>query len=216
MPGSPDTDENGHGTHCAGTVGGKSYGVAKAARLVGVKVLDRNGSGSNSAVIQGIQWVTQNAPRNSVISMSLGGGYSRATNSAVKSAVDAGITVVVAAGNDGEDAKNYSPASEADAVTVGATDSVCSLAPVRLFASFPRWRRGVEVFGVYSSLTLTQKNDNRASFSNYGPVLDIFAPGVNILSAWIGGANSSKSISGTSMGMSSQPKSLNSSPLIIL
>ncbi|KAA8574697.1 hypothetical protein EYC84_003947 [Monilinia fructicola] len=146
VPGSPDTDENGHGTHCAGTVGGKSYGVAKAARLVGVKVLDRNGSGSNSAVIQGIQWVTQNAPRNS-------------------SAVDAGITVVVAAGNDGEDAKNYSPASEADAVTVGATDS----------------------------------NDSRASFSNYGPVLDIFAPGVNVLSAWIGGANSSKSISGTSM-----------------
>ncbi|KAB8304118.1 hypothetical protein EYC80_003538 [Monilinia laxa] len=165
VPGSPDTDENGHGTHCAGTVGGKTYGVAKAARLVGVKVLDRDGSGSNSGIIEGIQWVTRNAPRNSVISMSLGGGYSRATNSAVKSAVDAGITVVVAAGNDNSDARNHSPASEPDAVTAGATDS----------------------------------NDNRASFSNYGPVLDIFAPGVNVLSAWIGGANSSKSISGTSM-----------------
>lgn len=95
-----NTDENGHGTHCAGTIGGSTYGVAKAAKIVGVKVLDASGSGTNSGVISGIQWVATNGGAKSVLSMSLGGSLSTALNSAVTSTVAAGVTVVVAAGND--------------------------------------------------------------------------------------------------------------------
>lgn len=162
-----NTDGNGHGTHCAGTIAGSTYGVAKLAKVVAVKVLGANGSGSNSGVISGIQWVANNAPARSVLSMSLGGGYSSATNSAVRSAYSAGVTVVVAAGNDNANAANYSPASETTAITVGAIDS----------------------------------SDRRASFSNFGSVVDIFAPGVNILSSWIGSSTATNTISGTSMGM---------------
>lgn len=99
--------------------------------------------------------------------MSLGGSYSAALNSAVKSTVGKGVTVVVAAGNDNDDASNYSPASEATAITVGAIDA----------------------------------DDNRASFSNYGSLVDVFGPGVNILSSWIGSTTATNTISGTSMGM---------------
>jgi oryzin len=137
------------------------------ARVVAVKVLGADGSGSNSGVISGIQWVANNAPARSVLSMSLGGSYSSATNSAVRGAYNAGVTVVVAAGNENQNAANVSPASEASAITVGAIDI----------------------------------NDNRASFSNYGSVLDVFAPGVNVLSSWIGSTTATRSISGTSMGM---------------
>ncbi|KFZ24767.1 hypothetical protein V502_00755 [Pseudogymnoascus sp. VKM F-4520 (FW-2644)] len=151
IPGSADTDENGHGTHCAGTIGGSTYGVSNQTALVAVKVLDSAGSGSNSGVIAGIQWVANDAAskgneRDSVLSMSLGGEYSAALNSAVSSIVGAGVTVVVAAGNDDADAANYSPASAPDAITVGATN----------------------------------KNDARAAFSNWGLALDVFAPGVDI------------------------------------
>lgn len=97
--------------------------------------------------------------------MSLGGSYSAAVNSAVASTIAAGVTVVVAAGNDDADASNYSPASAPNAITVGATDI----------------------------------SDNRASFSNYGAVLDVFAPGVDVKSAWIGSKSASNTISGTSM-----------------
>ncbi|RDL33329.1 Subtilisin-like protein [Venustampulla echinocandica] len=165
ISGSPNTDEYGHGTHCAGTAAGTTYGVAKNAKLVAVKVLDKNGSGSFSGVISGIQWVGNNAAPNSVLTMSLGGGQSSAVNSAVASTVRAGVTVVVAAGNSNADASGYSPASEPTAITVGATDS----------------------------------SDTRASFSNWGSLLDIFAPGVNILSSWIGGRTATNTISGTSM-----------------
>lgn len=167
ISGSANTDENGHGTHCSGTIAGSTYGVAKSAKIVGVKVLDKNGSGSNSGVISGIQWVGNNAatPSKSVLSMSLGGSYSSAVNSAVKAVVSKGITVVVAAGNSDDDASNYSPSSEPTAITVGAIDS----------------------------------NDVRASFSNYGSLVDIFAPGVNVLSSWIGSTTATNTISGTSM-----------------
>ena len=86
-------------------------------------MLDKNGSGSNSGVISGIQWVGNNTKAKSVLSMSLGGSYSSAVNSAVKSTVNKGVTVVVAAGNDNDDAGNYSPASEPTAITVGAIDA---------------------------------------------------------------------------------------------
>jgi oryzin len=95
-----NTDENGHGTHCSGTIAGSTYGVAKAAKIVGVKVLDASGSGSTSGVISGIQWVASNAVARSVLSMSLGGSLSTSLNSAVTNTVAAGVTVVVAAGNE--------------------------------------------------------------------------------------------------------------------
>lgn len=162
---SSNTDGNGHGTHCAGTIGGSTYGVAKAAKLVAVKVLDASGGGTTSGVISGIQWVGNNAAAKSVLSMSLGGASSSSLNAAVRNTIALGVTVVVAAGNNNANAANYSPASEPLAITVGAIDI----------------------------------NDNRASFSNYGSVVDIFAPGVNILSSWIGSTSATNTISGTSM-----------------
>lgn len=97
--------------------------------------------------------------------MSLGGGYSSSFNSAIASAIKSGVFVAVAAGNDNQNAANYSPASEASACTIGATDI----------------------------------NDKRASFSNYGSVVDVFAPGVDITSTWIGSTSAINTISGTSM-----------------
>ena len=163
-----NTDGNGHGTHCAGTVGSKTYGVAKKTQLYAVKVLDASGSGTNSGVIAGINFVandakTRSCPNGAVANMSLGGSKSTAVNSAAANAVAAGVFMAVAAGNDGRDAANFSPASEATAFTVGATDS----------------------------------SDRLASFSNYGSVVDILAPGVSILSTWLNGRTNT--ISGTSM-----------------
>ncbi|KAF2657879.1 subtilisin-like serine protease-like protein PR1A [Lophiostoma macrostomum CBS 122681] len=163
-----NTDGNGHGTHVAGTIGSKTYGVAKQTKLYAVKVLDSSGSGTNSGVISGINYAandqkTRSCPNGAVANMSLGGSKSSAVNSAVASAVSAGLFFAVAAGNDGANAANYSPASEPTAFTVGATDS----------------------------------SDKIASFSNYGAVVDVFAPGVSILSTWNNGGTNS--ISGTSM-----------------
>lgn len=109
--------------------------------------------------------VGTNHATKAVLSMSLGGSFSSAVNSAVKSTYNAGVTVVVAAGNDDADASGYSPASETTAITVGAIDI----------------------------------NDNRASFSNYGSLVDVFGPGVNVLSSWIGSNSATNTISGTSM-----------------
>ncbi|KAF2193523.1 subtilisin-like serine protease-like protein PR1A [Zopfia rhizophila CBS 207.26] len=163
-----NTDGNGHGTHVAGTIGSKTYGVAKKTKLYAVKVLDASGSGTNSGVIAGINFAandqkTRSCPNGSVANMSLGGGKSTAVNSAAANAVAAGLFLAVAAGNDASNANNYSPASEPTAFTVGATDS----------------------------------SDRIASFSNYGSVVDVFAPGVSILSTWNNGGTNS--ISGTSM-----------------
>ncbi|WPH01167.1 subtilisin-like protein [Acrodontium crateriforme] len=165
-----NADGNGHGTHVAGTTGSKTYGLAKKTNLIAVKVLNSNGQGSNSGVIAGIQYAVKDAKDKgrigkAVANMSLGGAYSSMVNSAVAAAVQSGLFMAVAAGNDGVDAKNTSPASESSACTIGATDS----------------------------------NDNRASFSNYGSYVDVFAPGVGILSTWNRSPSDTNTISGTSM-----------------
>lgn len=163
--GQNGNDCNGHGTHVAGTVGGTVYGVAKSVRLYAVRVLNCSGSGSNSGVIAGVDWVRRNARRPAVANMSLGGGVSSALDTAVSNAISAGITFVLAAGNSNRDACQFSPARVAAGITVGATTS----------------------------------SDTRASYSNYGSCLDLFAPGSSITSAWISSNTSINTISGTSM-----------------
>jgi subtilisin family serine protease len=114
-------DCNGHGTHVAGTVGGTTWGVAKAVSLIPVRVLDCAGSGTWSGVIAGIDWVANSTLRPAVANMSLGGDASASVDAAVAGAVAKGVTMVVAAGNSNLNACNYSPARTPSAITVGAT-----------------------------------------------------------------------------------------------
>ncbi|KAK3822713.1 MAG: cuticle-degrading serine protease [Benniella sp.] len=164
------TDDEGHGTHVAGTIGGKTFGVAKKINLVGVKVLDKDGRGSTSDVIKGVDWAVKNAKdkkKRAVINMSLGGeGRVRALDDAISRAYKDNIPVFVAAGNGypGENSCGWSPAGASNAYTVGSTD-------------------------IY---------DRISEFSNFGKCVKIFAPGTNIVSA--NHANKgSKLNSGTSM-----------------
>ncbi|KAJ2899597.1 hypothetical protein MKZ38_002971 [Zalerion maritima] len=168
-----DDDENGHGTHVAGIIGGRNVGVAKGAKLVSVKVLDANQGGRISNVVKGITWAVDNAKSRkildkAIINMSFSGDMSRMMNEAIKAAHDAGVLTVAAAGNEGADAANYSPSSAPSALVVGAMN----------------------------------KNDERPSWSNYGSKVEIFAPGDSIMSAWVGNGWKSpayKLMSGTSM-----------------
>jgi subtilisin family serine protease len=164
-------DCQGHGTHVAGTVGGRNHGVAKSVNLIAVRVLDCDGSGTTAGVIAGVDWVTANAQKPAVANMSLGGSASASLDDAVKKSIASGVSYSVAAGNGlpilgiPANACNYSPARVPEAITVGATDS----------------------------------SDRRASFSNYGTCLDLFAPGVDITSAWKDSDTATSTISGTSM-----------------
>jgi aqualysin 1 len=140
------TDCNGHGTHVSGTVGGSTYGVAKAVRLFAVRVLDCNGSGSNSGVIAGVDWVTANHIKPAVANMSLGGGASTALDTAVRNSIAAGVTYAIAAGNSNQNAANFSPARVAEAITVGST----TISDAR--SSFSNFGSGVDIFAPGSSI----------------------------------------------------------------
>ncbi|KAI0969258.1 subtilisin-like protease PR1K [Xylaria arbuscula] len=153
-----NTDGNGHGTHVAGTIGSKTYGVAKKVNLYAVKVLGADGSGTNAGVIAGMDYVVSDAPsrdcpKGVVVNLSLGGGVSSSVNDAAANVVSAGNFLAVAAGNEAQDASNSSPASEPSVCTVGATD----------------------------------KTDTLSYFSNFGSLVDVLAPGSDIESTWPGG-----------------------------
>ncbi|MEU6685506.1 S8 family peptidase [Streptomyces sp. NPDC046832] len=159
------SDGNGHGTHVATTIAGTTYGVAKKAKIVGVRVLNNSGSGTTAGVIAGIDWVTKNHSGPSVANLSLGGGASATLDTAVRNSIASGVTYAVAAGNSSTTASSSSPARVAEAITVGATTST----------------------------------DAKASYSNYGSALDIFAPGSSITAGWHTSDTATNTISGTSM-----------------
>jgi serine protease len=163
-------DQNGHGTHVASTIAGRQYGVSKTATIVAVKVLGKNGSGSWTGVIQGVQWTTTNAAdfigvEPSVANMSLGGGRNQALNDAVDASSAQGVSWVIASGNSNADACNFSPASAPSALAVGSTANT----------------------------------DARSTFSNWGSCQKVWAPGQNVLGAWFTSNTATNTISGTSM-----------------
>ncbi|MEV5532953.1 S8 family peptidase [Streptomyces prunicolor] len=159
------SDGNGHGTHVATTIAGSTYGVAKKANIVAVRVLDNSGSGTTAGVIAGIDWVTSNHTTPAVANMSLGGSASTSLDTAVANSISSGVTYAVAAGNSAANASSYSPARVSTAITVGATTST----------------------------------DAKASYSNYGSILDIFAPGSSILAGYNTSDTATATLSGTSM-----------------
>jgi subtilisin family serine protease len=163
-------DCHGHGTHVAGTVGGTQYGVAKQVKLVAVRVLNCVGSGTSEQIVNGINWMTLNARRPAVANMSLGGGANSAIDDAVRNSANGGITFAVAAGN-GD--------------SMGYPQDACTRSPARV-------QQAITVGAV-------DRTDTRASFSNYGTCVDLFAPGVAITSDTIGSDTSTGMMSGTSM-----------------
>jgi len=155
--GRGSNDCNGHGTHVAGTVGAQTYGVAKNVNLIPVRVLSCTGSGSNSGVIEGVDYVAQVASGPSVANMSLGGGNSPALDQAVENAIDDGITFVLAAGNDNANACFGSPSRVGPALTIGATTSSDSR------SSFSNFGSCVDMFAPGSQITSAWFNSNNAT-----------------------------------------------------
>jgi subtilisin family serine protease len=184
---SSGNDDNGHGTHVAGTAaaldnGSGVVGVAPGARLWAVKVLARSGLGFTSDIIKGVDYVTQNASAIEVANMSLGGGDSQTLKDAIKKSTDKGVVYAVAAGNSSTDAGGTSPANSpaAGVLTVSAIadfNGACG--------------------GGAAATCASDVDDTFADFSNFGAVVDIAAPGVCILSTWNNGGT--RTISGTSM-----------------
>ncbi|CAE6421038.1 unnamed protein product [Rhizoctonia solani] len=174
IEGESDQDENGHGTHTAGTAACSEYGGAGGAEVIAIKVLDKNGSGPLSGVMAGVNWAHEDrkiGDKVAIATMSLGAedilGLQKSLDEAVKNAIAHGLHFTIAAGNSNKDAQSFTPARVQGANTVGAVD--------------------------------TSKNNQKASFSNYGESIDVWAPGVNIKSAWIGSSGAENTISGTSM-----------------
>jgi len=168
--GQNGNDCHGHGTHVAGTVGGASYGVAKAVSIVAVRVLDCAGSGSWSQVIAGIDWVTANKVLPAVANMSLAGGATQSVDNAVANSINSGIVYSVAAGNGN---------------SLGAAQDACTLSPSRTPAAL--------------TVSATDSKDSKASWANYGSCVDLFASGVGIVSAYNSGDTATATMSGTSM-----------------
>jgi len=163
-----DGDCNGHGTHCAGSAAGRFRGLATAAELGSVRVLNCQGSGTNADVVAGINFIAgqvTTTAKTVILSASLGGGASTTTDNAINSAAAAGVVPVVAAGNSNDNACNYSPARAAQAISVAASN----------------------------------KDDARASFSNYGNCTFVFAPGQSIHSSYYNSNTAYATLSGTSM-----------------
>jgi subtilisin family serine protease len=150
-------DCNGHGTHVAGTVGGSTYGVAKGVTLHPVRVLNCSGSGTNSGVIAGVNWVRTNSIHPAVANMSLGGGISSALDSAVNSAITSGVSFAIAAGNSNANACNTSPARVGPANTVGAT----TRSDAR--SSFSNFGSCVDIFAPGSGITSAWSTSNTAT-----------------------------------------------------
>jgi aqualysin 1 len=181
-----NTDCNGHGTHVAGTVAARDdtqdvVGVAPGAPLTGVKVLGCKGTGSYSGIIKGVDWVTANAARPAVANMSLQGPSSQALDDAVRNSAAAGIFYSVAAGNNAQPACNYSPARAGLASKDTNGDGIVNQNDSN---------------GIVTTAA-TDATNAEASFSNYGKCVDIWAPGVSILSTKMGGGTAT--MSGTSM-----------------
>ena len=174
----PGTDCNGHGTHVSGTLGGTTYGVAKNVSLVEVRVLDCTGNGSDSQVIAGVNWVTANATHPAVANMSLGGSSDAPLDTAIQQSIQSGITYAIAAGNSNADACTESPSD----IAVNGSDTADGASALVAAA--------------------TAINDARASFSNFGSCVKLFAPGVSIKSDAAGTSlcpTTPCTLSGTSM-----------------
>ena len=155
--GQGTNDCQGHGTHVSGTVGSSTWGVAKNVQLIPVRVLNCQGSGTNAGVIAGVDWVTANNSGAAVANMSLGGGASATLDTAIRNLHNAGVTVVVAAGNETQNACNVSPAREPTAITVASTTTADA------FSSFSNFGTCVDIAAPGSSITSTWITNDTAT-----------------------------------------------------